>query len=212
MRKDEIRSLVKNSLPKLDKVNKFHPRYLDAQIEEVLNQMYNEVFVSDPLALQRYTKPYGYTTPLAVLYQAGTTIYYTTLPAGIVPIPDKASGVRRISTIAQGGFTFFPMDAREHDLMLSGSYVNTVTDKIGYLVTQTRIEYYNMTPAIIAAGVRADLLTPFSVYADTDTVLIPEITDKQGQTFLDRVLKALGTVQAVDMLDNNQELKQKANG
>jgi hypothetical protein len=104
------------------------------------------------------------------------------------------------------------MDAREHDLMLSGTYTNTVTNKIGYLVTQTRIEYYKMSAVVKATGVRADLLVPFSVYTDSDTVLIPEMTDKQGQTFLERVLKALSMIQPMDALDNNQDLKQQANG
>jgi cell division protein FtsI/penicillin-binding protein 2 len=208
MRKDEIRSLVKNSLPKLDKVAKFHDRFIDASVEKVINQLYAESFANDKLSLQKYIKQYGYTVPLTVSLEASTNIYYTTLPAMIVPIDDKASGVRRISTIAQGGFTFFPMDAREHDFMRSGSYVNTVTSKIGYLVNQTRIEYFNMSAAIVAQGVRADLLVPFSVYDDSDTVLIPETTDKNGIPFVDMVIRVLMSLPPTDMLDNNENAKQ----
>jgi hypothetical protein len=208
MRKDEIRSLVINTLPKYDKVAKFHPRFLDSCIEKVINNLYTESFVNDKLSLQKYTKQYGYTTPLTVSLEASTNLYYTTLPAMIVPIDDKASGVRRISTITQGGFTFFPMDARELDFMLSGSYVNTVTSKIGYLVNQTRIEYFNMSAAIVAQGVRADLLVPFSVYDDSDTVLIPETTDKNGIPFVDMVIRVLMSLPPVDMVDDNENAKQ----
>jgi hypothetical protein len=209
MRKDEIRSLVKNHLPKLDKTAKFHDRVIDACVEKVINQLYTEIFKEDPLSIAKFTKQYGYTIPLTVSLEANTNIYYTTLPAMIVPIPDNASGVRRISTIAQGGFTFFPMDARGHDFILSGSYVNTITSKIGYLVNQTRIEYYHMSAAIQAVGVRADILVPFSVYADADTVLIPEITSKEGLPFVDMVIRVLMSLPPVDTLDNNEDVKQK---
>jgi hypothetical protein len=208
MRKDEIRSLVINTLPKYDKVAKYHPRFIDASIEKVINILYTESFANDKLSLQKYTKQYGYTVPLTVSLEASTNLYYTTLPAMIVPIDDDASGVRRISTIAQGGFTFFPMDARGHDFIRSGSYVNTVTTKIGYSVNQTRIEYFNMSAAIVAQGVRADILVPFSVYADSDTVLIPETTDKNGIPFVDMVIRVLMSLPPTDMLDNNQNAKQ----
>ena len=216
MIKEEIRSSIKNLLPGLDKTNKYHPRVIDSAIEKVLAEMYNDVFKSDPLALQRYTKPY--TIAPNILLEAASGIYYVALPAAIIPFPDKASGVRRVSTLVQGGMTFFPMDIREVDLVRSGSYSHTVTaigSKIGYVVTQTRIEFYNITAgdAVITTGVRADLIVPFSVYADTDTVLIPEVTDQQGNTFVDRVLKILGVIRPVDLKDDNaeQQVQQQQN-
>lgn len=208
MVKAEIRSLVKNLLPKYDKSGKYAPRFLDAVIEKVLAEMYNDVFRRNPLELQRYTKPYGYTSPLAVLLEAATGLYYTTLPAATLVFPDKASGVRRISTPLQGGMTFFPVDQREMDLIQSGSYSDVVSSKIGYAVTPTRVEYYNMSAAIIASGVRMDCIIPFSVYTDTDTVLIPEERN-EGLSFIDRVLAVLGVVRPIDALDNNADVETK---
>lgn len=213
MIKKEIRSYIKNLLPKLDKTGKYHPRFVDAAIERVLIEMYQELFAVNPLALQRFTKGYGYTTALSVLYEASTGIYYTTLPAKIIPFRDKASGVRRVSTPVSSGLSFFPIDKREVDLLGSGSYADTVTTKTGYVVTPTRVEYYNISGAAITGGVKMDLIVPFSVYEDTDDVLIPETHIEAQEVFANRVLSVLGVIQPVDLKDDNSDLvKQMNNG
>ena len=207
MIKSEIRSIFRNLLPKQDKTNKWHDKVIDAAIEKVLSEIYNEVFFKNPTELQRYTKEYGYTTALVITSEATTGLYYTALPAAIIPFPDKASGVRRISTPIQGGMMFFPIDAREMDYIKSGSYTDSVTSKIGYLVTPTRIEFYNVSGAVLTSGCRMDLIIPFSVYTDTDTVPIPEVARQDGQTFIDRVLRILGVVRPVDNKDDNSDPK-----
>jgi hypothetical protein len=160
----------------------------------------------NPLNLQRYIVGYGYTAPIAILTEAGTGIKYSNLPVSIVVFQDKSSGVRRISTVAQGAVMFLPMDAREIDLVSNGSFFDTVTAKIGYAVNQTRVEYYNMSAAVEATGVRMDLIIPFSKYDEDDEVKIPEVTDiRTGESFMDRVLKVLGIVQPVDIRDDNTQ-------
>jgi hypothetical protein len=166
--------------------------------------MYEDVWRMNPLNLQRYTRGYGYITSIPVLTEAATGIKYSTLPESIVPFQDKMGGVRRISTVAQGAFTFFPMDFREMDLIANGCYFDTVNSKVGYAVNQSRIEYYGMTAAIQAAGVRMDLIIPFSKYDESDEVKIPEITDmRTGETFMDRIFKVLKVVAPVDLKDDN---------
>jgi hypothetical protein len=204
MRRDEIRSIVRNTLPKYDKSNSYHDNYLNAVIEKALAQMYEDVWRMNPLNLQRYVKQYGYTTPIAVLTENSTGLKYSILPESIIPFQDKLSGVRRISTPLQGRFMFFPIDAREMDLIANGSYSDVVTAKIGYSVNQTRVEYYNMSTAIEASGVRMDLIVPFSKYEESDEVKIPEIADtRTGETFMDRVLKILQVVRPTDLKDDN---------
>jgi hypothetical protein len=203
MIKQEIRSLVRNSLPKVDKTNRWHDLYINAAIEKALASMYEDIWRMSPLNLQRYTVRYDISV-LNILLEANTNIYYSVLPVSILPFQDKASGVRRISTVAQGGFTFFPMDFREMDLVASGCYFNTVNTKIGYAVNQERVEYFNMNPLVAAAGVRMDLIIPFSKYDEDDEVKIPEMSDmKTGETFVDKVIKILGVVQPVDIKDDN---------
>jgi len=205
MIKSEIRSTVKNRLTRFDKTAKFHDRVLDAEIESVLSQMYNEVFRMNPLSLQRFTKGYGYTTPLTIVPESSSSIEYTTLPENIVVFPDRASGVRRVAPNKQTGMGFFPMDQREWDLALNGLFVNSVKDRVGYIVTPTRVEYYGMTAAIRASGVRMDLIIPFSEYADTDVVLYPEHTLEDGSGFFDRIVARLQNKPIVDLLDNNKD-------
>ena len=210
MIKNEIISTVWNRLQRFDKTAKFHPLVISAECEAVLNQMYNEVFLMSPLSLQRFVKGYGYTTALAISTEASTGIYYTTLPEKIVYIPDRASGVRRVAPYTQVGTTrFYPMDQREWDLVMSGSYANYVKDneKIGYIVTPTRVEYYGMTGTIITSGVRMDCLIPFSEYTDMDVILYPEHVTQEGMGFIDRVVQRLSDKPLVDLIDNNADIQ-----
>jgi hypothetical protein len=207
MYKQEIRSLIKNLLPKYSQGAEYHDMVVDRAIEKVVNQLYLESFLRDPLSLQRYVKRYGGTVAIPVVYDAVASIYYSNFPTGVmpVPIPDKASGVRRISNVTQGGITFYPIDQREMELITSGSFYRNVSTKIGYCVTQDRVEYLSMTVAIAALGVRMDILVPFSDYADTDEILIPETINPQGETlgFAERVLTILGVIRPQETKDDN---------
>jgi len=210
MIKSEIRSLVRNTLPRIDKANRWHDSYLNAAIEKAVAALYHDIFVINPLGLQRYTKGFGYTTPILIQTEVATGIKYATLPESIIPVEDKASGVRRISTPAQGPFMFFPMDFREMDLVANGCFFDTVNTKVGYAVNQTRVEFYNLPASI--TGVRMDLLIPFSKYDENDEVKIPEITEvigtnyqKKSETFMDRVMAILGIASPVDLRDDNAQ-------
>jgi hypothetical protein len=209
MTKAEIRSAIKNSLKRYDKTASAHDKVIDNACETVLNTMYGEVFRMSPHSLQRFCKEYGYAVPLTVLAEASTGIYYTTLPVNVVYIPDRSSGVRRVAPATQIGIKFYPMDQREWDLVMVGSYVNYVKDKIGYIVTPTRVEYYGITGAIITSGVRMDVLPVFSSYADTDVVLVPEHKDENGLGFIDRVVEKFRDKPAVDLLDTNKDEETK---
>jgi len=205
MRKDEIRSVIRNRLPQLDKTAKFHPRFLDAVIEDVYHEMLEEVFRMSPHSLQRYTKEYGFDTALAVEWEATTESWYTTLPEYVYTLPDKASGVRRVATKTQTSIKFYPIDYREADLLAYGSYANTVKDQIGYLVTPLRVQYYGNIGDVADDGVRMNLLIPFSEYADSDIVPYPPHVLEDGRGFFDRIVDKLIAKPAVDLIDNNKD-------
>jgi hypothetical protein len=210
MLKAELRSLIYNVLPKYSEGSEYHKEVIDRAIEKVLNQLYNEAYLKNPLSLQRYTKRFGGVTAIPVALDAIAGIYYslypvsTKHPSRIVPvsIPDKSSGVRRISTLAQGEITFYPIDQREMDLIPSCAFNGTVS-KIGYAVTQDRVEYLNMTVAIATAGVRMDVLVNFSDYDETDQILIPDVPSLENENFTDMVLKILGLIQPQDTVNDN---------
>jgi hypothetical protein len=68
-----------------------------------------------------------------------------------------------------------------------------------------------MTGSVLSSGIRADIVIPFTEYADTDDVMLPEHKNQDGEDFIDRVLKILGVIQPVDLKDDNAETK-VANG
>lgn len=219
MVKAEIRSLIYNLLPKLREGSEYHNEVIDRAIEKAINQLYTETFARDPHSIQRYVKRFA---SVNVNYDTTAQIYYSNFPSDtvngvaitVMPIslPDKASGVRRIAPKVQTGITFYPMDQREHELILGSVMVKTVTDKIGYCVTQDRVEYYNMTAAIYANGVRMDCVIPFSDYDENDQILIPEIPSMVsrdgrtvgGETFADMVLRILGVIRPQEQIDDNR--------
>lgn len=204
MIKSELRSLILNLLPKVEEAERVHPRVADAAIEKGLNEFYNLVFLRNSHELQRYTYNLGYTTAIPVALEATTGIYYSNFPTGYAPVifPDKASGIRRVSTPTQGGTLFFPMDAREFDLVSHGHYVDAVTAAIGYIVRRTRIEYYNITNAVIASGVRLDAIIPFSQYIDTEFVPIPELTSNEGVGLVERILNIFSQLRPLELYEN----------
>ena len=211
MIKKEIVSLVRQHLNKIDKTKMYHERVLIAECEKVLNEMYHQLYQTKPRLLDNYTKTYGADTAIAISQESNSNIYYSTLPANIVNLPCKSSGVLHIYPVAQTGNIFVPMDSTEADILFN-SDVAVVTDRIGFRARQdSRVDYWNMTSAILATGVRMDLLIPFSVYADTDVVNIPEFGEKEGGTFLQRVLTALAVIPPTDLLDNNAVSEQPTN-
>lgn len=203
MTKQEIISYVKGFVPREDSTQRWHTRFVTAVIERVLIEMYADLYKINPSLVDLYTKQYGVTTAITIRTEAISGLIYSTLPVNIVNLPCKASGVRHIYPLLNTGNVFQPMDAREADLIFNTD-VATVTKKIGYRVRQdSRVEYYNMNATILAAGVRMDLLVPFSVYTDTEVVLIPELGDKEGGSFLNRVLPLLGVVPPAQLDDSN---------
>lgn len=203
--------MVLGLLPREDKTEKYHPRLVDACIEDVLKEMYSTLYAIKPSLLDNYTKTYGATTPIVISLEASSGMYYSTLPVTICNLPSKSSGVRHIYPVVQTGNQFQPMDAREAD-MIFNTDIAVVSSKIGFRVRQdSRVDYWNTNAVVRASGVRMDLLIPFSQYLDTDVVNIPEFTEKQGGAFAQRVLTILGVVPPVDLTDDNAENKQQTN-
>ena len=199
MIKSEIRSLIINQAQRLDPKARYHPRVIDAIVEGVLSEMLWELYALDPHYLQRFTV----TCISDVSYEAVANLYYTILPVKIIPFPDKASGVRRVNTIAQPSMRFYPADYREMDALRSSSYFKEVTDKILYIVTQERVVYYGMT-AVAAEGVLMEVIQPFSQFDDTDTVIY-RIRDGEGMSFDDRVKRKLMNIPPVDLSEDTDE-------
>lgn len=205
MTKANIVDQILTLLPREDKVSRYHPMVVEAACEKVIIEMYNDIWKANPRLLDKYCKRYGATTPITIVQEAGTNIYYSTLPVRICTVPDKASGVRHIYPRAYTGNQFVPMDATDADFVFNTD-VAIVSSKIGYMPRQdTRVDYWNTNAVVRSAGVLLDLLVPFMQYADTDEVTIPELTEADGvKTFFERVLNVLGVIPPVDLKDDNK--------
>lgn len=205
MTKEEIRSLVKNYLPKNDKTNKYHSNIIDATIERAFNQAFSDIFFKRPMELDNYTVELGGDgTAITVTSDTDTLVNYSDLSVAYVPLPDKASGVRHVFTEETGGVGFYPMSETEFDLMSRGVLSANVTNKIGYVVRPTRVEYYGMDATTKAAGVRMHVLQLFREYSDTDTVNMPFGRDID---LIKAVLELMGVVPPVDLKDDNAEVQ-----
>ena len=210
MTKAEIRSLVKNYLPKNDKTNKYHPEVIDATIERAFNQAYNKIFLKSPTELDNYTVEYTNSgNGIDMQDDANSGLIYATIPVGYVPLPDKASGVRHVysMTIAPSNsdYTdFIPMTRTEYDLMSEGVLSENVRNKYGYVVKQDRIEIYGKAVTDVLDDLRMDILQLFREYSDTDVVNIPFGSDIE---LIQAVLALLGVVPPVDLKDDNAEVK-----
>lgn len=202
MIKKELISLVKNLLPKEDKTNKYHTEVIATAMGIVYANMLNDVFNQDPKELDNFVKVY---TGQAVLVDANTLVAYSTLPVAYIPFRDKASGVRKIYAYSDGSMKrFYPMDSRESDLALSGSYFHSVGTRYGYVVKASRVEYFNMvedgsarfTPVIM------EVVPQFTALADDDNVIIPQ---GRENALLAGTLEIMGVVPPVDLKDDNAD-------
>ena len=207
MTKEEIRSLVRNYLMKVDKTNKYHPEVIDATIERAFNQAFSDIFFKRPMSLDNYTVEYkGTGDGITISTDANTSIKYVTLPATYVPLPDKASGVRHVYSMTSDSTysDFYPMTETEYDLMSEGVLSENVRGKYGYVVRDTIIELYGIGATDTLAKVRIRLLQNFREYANTDVVNMPFSRDID---LIRAVLELLGVVPPVDLKDDNAEVE-----
>ena len=207
MTKEDIRSLVRNYLPKNDKTNKYHPEVIDATIERAFNQAFSDIFFKRPMDIDNYTVEYkGTGDGIAISTDANTAIKYVTLPVAYTPLPDKASGVRHVYSMTSDSDNsdFYPMTETEYDLMSEGVLSNNVRSKYGYVVRPDIIEIYGMSATDTLAKVRIRVLQLFREYSDSDVVNMPFGRDID---LIQAVLTLLGVVPPVDLKDDNAEVK-----
>jgi hypothetical protein len=204
MTKTELISVIRNFLPREDKTSKYHEEVVTSAISIAYARLLNAIFYENPKEIDNYAVTYGVTSPLTVIEEAATEIYYTTLPVSYIPFRDKASGVRRVDAVIQGGNIFYPMDAREVDLALNGSMFYQAANKIGYVVRRTRIEYFNMKADVITSGVRLDIIPEFSAMDEDDVVKLPYGKENE---LIAGALEMLGVIPPVDLRDNNADIK-----
>jgi len=152
-----------------------YPRPLiEHNIAKAWNQILFDAFNKDLSSLSFYAKEY---TGVVVALDATTGVRYSTLPVAISQLPDKAAGVRRISTTTSRVLQFIPISEEVAELKASSEVGTVDTHKIGFVVRYNKVEYDSNMPGTIAT-VKMSLVVPFDVYGLTETVPIPSGKDE----------------------------------
>lgn len=197
MHRLEIQQFIKNVLSPIDKSGRFHMENIKIACDLVYSQLMSRI--SDSLIgdLDLYSKEY---TAQSVILDATKNLYYSTLPAEIVPIPGISSGLRHINTNQGLDLDFVPIT--ELEMYYADASVTQTTDTtIGYWLQGTKIWYdESMTPAIAAAGVRIILIPRFSEFGRAETVNIPGCLDLD---FIGQVIQLIAPTAPVDLKANN---------
>ncbi len=201
MTKKELINQIQAILPGEDETGKYHPNVVAAALERAMNQIFYSMAVKSERELDDYATSYGSPTPLTVSQDTNTLIYYTSLPNQFVPMPGKRSGVMNVYTAEQGEVAFSPMTKKEADLA-PNTLTGLIGGRIGYIPRGDRVEYYNMNATVAAAGVRMDIIVPFTDLALTDEVKYPYGYDLE---ITKATLEILGVIQPVDLKDNNSD-------
>jgi hypothetical protein len=204
MRKDKIRSTLKNLLRAIDKTAKWHDNLLDHVLEEAINTLVYQAHEQNPKSLGQYTKRY---TAQTITVGGLASRYYHTLSVALVPLPDKRGGVRSIVSSADTDVYFVPVTDQELMLMeeaQADSLLVTTPIVVYYIVRPTMIEFKNMTPAIAGGTLTLDMIVAFTSLVDADEVPLPY---GKNAEVIKMALEMLGIVQPKDLLDNNSDLK-----
>jgi hypothetical protein len=198
MTRIEIQDFIKIALKPIDKTGQFHAEYIKIACDLVYSQSLSGVKnnLNADIDIDLYSKEY---TAQDVTLDSTKGLYYSTLPAAIVPIAGITSGLRSINTAQGLDLDFTPISELEMAYM-DGSVTQTIDTTIGYWLQGTKIWYdESMTDSIANAGVRMILIPRFSEYARTDVVNVPG----GDLNFISQVIQLIAPTSPVDLKANN---------
>jgi hypothetical protein len=198
MIRQEYIHFIKLALKPIDKTGQFHDEYIKIACDLVYSQSLAGVKdnLNSDIDIDLYSKEY---TAQTVTLDATKGLYYSTLPAAIVPISGITSGLRSINTIQGLDIDMVPISELEMSYM-DGSVTQMVDVTIGYWLQGTKIWYdESMTASIANAGVRMLLIPRFSEYARTDVINVPG----GDLNFISQVIQLIAPTSPVDLKANN---------
>jgi len=198
MTRIEFQQIIKNLLKPVDNTGQFHMENIRIACDLVYSNKMSHI--SDELVgdIDHWSKEY---MNQDVTLDAGRNLYYSDLPATIVPIPGVTSGLRAINTSQGNALDFTPTTEMEMYYM-DGSVTQMVDTTIGYWLQGQRIWYdESMTPAIANAGVRILLIPRFSEFDKDDVVSVPGCED---MAFVQEVIQFMAPSAPVNLKANNQ--------
>lgn len=195
MNKKEIIHYVWLLVDPSQKNKRFHYNVIMYAIEQAYNQYIQTI---PPYLYDEYEFLVKEYTSQTVTLDSTRNLYYTTLPASIVPMNPPSEAVRHINTNAGTDLDFCPCDETTWELM-DGLFEYDIDTTISYITRNDKIWYQNMTPDIASVGVRLVLAIRFSEFSDTDEVNLPGGSVDILQTAVNILLN----VQPMNLKNNN---------
>jgi len=214
MTKIEYIDFIRNSLPMVDKTNKFHPEQVAAAINVAVNTVFYEMYEQQPKSFKKAMERYSTIVQVAVDSTTAPHRKYTsTLTVDVVDLPSKSGGIFGIQLRNPGGFSitttteFVPVGILEGE-QFYGAESTLPSNVVGFSWDRQRsIEYWIGAP-ISATWADDDLyvrvIKQFRSYASTDNVLLPYGQDTR---IIELVREYLGVIPPKDLVNNNADIR-----
>jgi len=211
MTKIEYIDFIRNSLPMVDKTNKYHPEQVAAAINVAVNTVFYEMYEQQPKVFMKAMERYTTLATLSVGKAVTALRFKSTLTVDIVDLPKKAGGILEIAQQTAAGAEvattttqFVPVSTMEGE-QFYGSEASLPGNVIGFSWAGEReIEYWEMAAAVASIGVKARYIIQFKSYASTDNVLLPY---GQDQRIIELVRQFLGAIPPKDLVNDNADIK-----
>jgi len=200
MTKNQYIDFVRNSLPMVDKTQKYHPEQVAAAINNAVNTLFWEMYGKNgnvmKKSLERYTTAVESTTSV----HATTQRYVSALSVDVVDLPKKAGGVIDIICTTGCATTVYAPITVIGGNQLNGSESSLPGNVTGFSFDGVRtVEYWGMgapTEVIIR------LIKQFRSYTATENVLLPF---GQDERIIELVRKYLGDIPPKDLINNEAD-------
>lgn len=199
MTKNQYIDFVRNSLPMVDKTQKYHPEQVAAAINNAVNTLFWEMYEQTNKGMRKSLERYTSLVTSLTAANATTGRYNSSLSVDIVDLPRKAGGILGIIESDTTTTAYVPVTVLEGD-QLYGSEASLPETVVGFALNGPRtIEYWNMSAGV---NVVIRLIKQFKSYTATENVLLPYGQDAR---IVDLVRKYLGDIPPKDLINNEAD-------
>ena len=169
----ELITMAEQRLGSVRQDGKFDRRLIKANLSRAYDQLLHDTFNRRLMNIDSFSKEFGNPTPISISKDVVTNEYSSDLPAEVIQLPNRSTGVTNITNI-QGDGVDFVLVTDNNSRYFSSMEVSEIDSTIWYTIRGSTVVYTKgMTPSIEAAGVRMSLIVPLKSYLDTEAIYLP---------------------------------------
>ena len=169
----ELITMAEQRLGSVRQDGKFDRRLIKANLSRAYDQLLHDTFNRRLMNIDSFSKEFGNPTPISISKDVVTNEYSSDLPAEVIQLPNRSTGVTNITNI-QGDGVDFVLVTDNNSRYFSSMEVSEIDSTIWYTIRGSKVVYTKgMTPSIEAAGVRMSLIVPLKSYLDTEAIYLP---------------------------------------